>query len=37
VLARANAIVNQVFFVSVNAAAPVGRGQSNWSPGQHRG
>ena len=28
VLARANAIVNQVFFVSVNAAAPVGRGQS---------
>jgi len=28
VLARANAIVNQVFWVSVNVAAPVGRGQS---------
>ena len=28
VLARANAIVNQVFLVSVNAAGPVGRGQS---------
>jgi predicted amidohydrolase len=28
VLARANAIVNQVFMVSVNAAAPVGVGQS---------
>ena len=28
VLARANAIVNQVFVVSVNCAAPVGRGQS---------
>lgn len=28
VLARANAIVNQVFVVSVNAAAPVGRGRS---------
>ncbi len=28
VLARANAIVNQVFVVSVNAAAPVGTGQS---------
>jgi predicted amidohydrolase len=28
VLARANAIVNQVFFVSVNAAGPVGRGES---------
>jgi predicted amidohydrolase len=28
VLARANAIVNQVFMVSVNCAAPVGRGRS---------
>jgi predicted amidohydrolase len=28
VLARANAIVNQVFVISVNAAAPVGVGQS---------
>ncbi len=28
VLARANAIVNQVFFVSVNCAGPVGTGQS---------
>ena len=28
VLARANAIVNQIFMVSVNAAGPVGRGQS---------
>jgi predicted amidohydrolase len=28
VLARANAIVNQVFMISVNAAAPVGVGQS---------
>lgn len=28
VLARANAIVNQVFFVSVNAAGPDGRGES---------
>lgn len=28
VLARANAIVNQVFVISVNSAGPVGRGQS---------
>jgi len=28
VLARANAIVNQVFVISVNCAGPVGRGQS---------
>lgn len=28
VLARANAIVNQVFVVSVNCAGPIGRGQS---------
>ena len=28
ILARANAITNQVFVVSVNAAAPVGTGQS---------
>lgn len=28
VLARANAIVNQIFMVSVNCAGPVGRGQS---------
>lgn len=28
ILARANAIVNQVFIVSVNCAAPTGRGQS---------